>query len=88
MGYINAKSSLKGQVTIPAEIRKTIGLAPGGVLRFRVEDDGSVKIAAKKRGAHGLQGIFATPDHPVNDDDEIMQTVWERNRPDRTGSRP
>jgi AbrB family looped-hinge helix DNA binding protein len=88
MGFINARSSIKGQVTIPAEIRRRIGLAPGGVLRFRLEDDGSVKITAKKHGAHGLKGIFSKPEHPVNDDEEIMETVWERNRPDRLGPRP
>jgi AbrB family looped-hinge helix DNA binding protein len=88
MGYLNAKSSLKGQVTIPSEVRKTIGLAPGGILRFRIEDDGSVRIAAKKHGAHGLKGIFPRPAKPLNDDEEIMETVWERNRPDRAGPRP
>jgi AbrB family looped-hinge helix DNA binding protein len=88
MGYMDARSSVKGQVTIPAEVRKCIGLTPGGILRFRIEDDGSVKITAKKRGAYGLKGIFAKPDHPINDDEEIMATVWERNRPDRTGPRP
>jgi AbrB family looped-hinge helix DNA binding protein len=88
VGFINARSSLKGQVTIPAEIRRQIGLAPGGILRFRLEDDGSVKITAKKHGAHGLKGIFPKPEHPINDDEEIMEAVWDRNRPDRSGPRP
>jgi AbrB family looped-hinge helix DNA binding protein len=88
MGYINAKSSEKGQVTVPAEIRKHIQLPPGGIVRFKIGEDGAVTIDAKKQGARGLKGIFARPAVPIDDDAEIAATVWERNRPDRTGSRP
>jgi AbrB family looped-hinge helix DNA binding protein len=88
MGYINAKSSDKGQVTVPAEIRKHIQLPPGGIMRFKIEEDGTVTVDAKKQGARGLKGIFAKPIAPIDDDAEISATVWERNRPDRTGPRP
>jgi AbrB family looped-hinge helix DNA binding protein len=88
MGYILAKASEKGQVTVPAEVRRHIGLPPGGVVRFRIEADNSVRVDAKKRGARGLKGIFAKPDHRIDDDAEIEATVWERHRPDRTGPRP
>jgi AbrB family looped-hinge helix DNA binding protein len=88
MGFQDSRVSQKGQVTIPAEVRRKIGLAPGGILRFKFEDDGSVTITAKKRGAHGLKGIFGKPAQPLHDDEEISATVWERNRPDRKGPRP
>ena len=81
MGYYEAKTSAKGQVTVPVEVRKLIGLPPGGKLGFRTLEDGTVVIRAKKRGAHGLKGIFAKPDAPINDDAEIQAEVWERNRP-------
>jgi antitoxin PrlF len=88
MGYVNAKSTEKGQVTIPAEIRKHIGLPPGGILRFWIDENGTARFDAKKRGAQGLRGIFPRPGKPVDIDAEIAATVWERNRPDRKGPRP
>lgn len=87
MGIYSANTSMKGQVTVPAEVRKLIGLEPGGKLQFRTKEDGTVTIVAKKRGARGLKGIFAQPSAPIDVDAEIMKEVWERNRPGAGGSR-
>ena len=87
MGVYDAKTSQKGQVTVPAEVRKVLGLPPGGRLQFRVQDDGSVVLAAKKHGISHLRGIFATPDSPIDIEAEIMAEVLERNTPGSQRSR-
>ncbi|UVC07411.1 hypothetical protein IHQ71_19655 [Rhizobium sp. TH2] len=43
---LDAKTSLKGRFTVPAEVRRAIGLAPGGLLQFIVDDNGTVSITA------------------------------------------
>jgi antitoxin PrlF len=81
MGFIESKTSIKGQVTVPLEIRQTIGLLPGGILRFRTLEDGTVVVAAKKKGAVGLQGIFATPPKPIDVGRAIKTTLMEKHFP-------
>ncbi len=87
MGLFTTKASMKGQVTIPAEVRSMIGLQPGGTMQFWTRDDGTVQIIAKKMGARGLKGIFPKPSHPIDDDAAIAAEVWERNKPFASGSR-
>ena len=83
MGVFEAKSSMKGQVTVPIEIRKVLGLEGAGKLQFRLKPDGKVEITAKKRGLGHIKGLFAKPDRPIDDDAEIMAEVSERNSPGR-----
>ena len=87
MGVYDAKTSQKGQVTVPVEVRKALGLLPGGRLQFRVQADGRVVLVAKKRGISHLKGIFATPDTPIDIEAEIMAEVQERNEQGSHGSR-
>lgn len=81
MGRYDAKTSLKGQTTIPAEVRKALGLAPGGTVQFVTDEAGEVKVVAKNRGLRSLRGIFAHGGPPLDIDKAIMETVWERNAP-------
>ncbi len=81
MGLYTAKSSLKGQVTVPAEVRQLIGLQPGGELQFRTMPGGKVEVVAKKRSIAHLKGIFARPSSPVDIDAAIAAEVADRNRP-------
>jgi antitoxin PrlF len=46
----------KGQVTIPAEIRKALGLAAGGRVIFTRLDDGTTVFRAKTRSVMELRG--------------------------------
>lgn len=88
MGVYDAKTSQKGQVTVPAEVRKVLGLPPGGRLRFKVDDSGKVELVAKKRGLTHIKGLFAQPSEPIDVDAEIMAEVWERNYPALGAKRP
>lgn len=53
-GY--AKISSKGQITLPASIRKHLNVEPGMYLQIVKEEDG-VYITAVKEGISGLKGI-------------------------------
>ncbi|WP_338834360.1 hypothetical protein MHLNE_07120 [Moorella humiferrea] len=50
-----AKISAKGQVTIPAEIRKFLGVTPGTHLRFVIRGD-TVQIEKGGQGIAALKG--------------------------------
>lgn len=89
MGRFEAKTSTKGQATIPAEVRKALGLQPGGSVQFIVDDEGKVSVIAKKRGLSHLRGIFGKHEGPPLDVDEaIMETVARRTAMDRTEDDP
>ena len=55
----------KGQVTIPAEVRKHLDLKPGDKIVFVVEDAGEVRLAAPKypdiESLHGAAGSLEKP---------------------------
>lgn len=84
MGRFEAKTSLKGQATIPIEVRKALGLPPGGSVQFIVADDGKVAVVAKKSGLAHLKGIFGPASHKVDVEEAIMETVSRRNAANRT----
>lgn len=71
MGLFDAKSSLKGQVTVPVEVRKLIGLEAGGKIQFQTESDGRVYVKAKKRSIKSLRGLVPPPPAPVDVDAAI-----------------
>lgn len=48
----------KGQVTIPAEIRKALGLSAGERVVFTRLDDGTTVMRAKTRSLNDLKGLL------------------------------
>jgi AbrB family looped-hinge helix DNA binding protein len=83
MGIYDAKISDKGQVTVPVEVRRKLGIESAGKLMFRIDRDGKVVISAKKKGLSHLKGIFAKPKTVVDIDAEIMKSVAEDDHPRR-----
>lgn len=81
MGLFDAKTSSKGQVTVPVEVRRLIGLEAGGKIQFQTDADGKVYIQAKKRSIKSLKGLFERPASPVDVDAAISDAVMRRNRP-------
>jgi AbrB family looped-hinge helix DNA binding protein len=57
----NALSS-KGQITIPIEVRKRLGLQPGTVVHFEVVEGGALlkKGARNRSPVEGVYGILRT----------------------------
>jgi antitoxin PrlF len=68
--------SSKGQVTIPKAIRMRMHLKVGDRLRFVVEADGSVRLAAATRDVSTLRDILPRPKRRASVDD--MQSVIRR----------
>ncbi|MEW6572381.1 MAG: AbrB/MazE/SpoVT family DNA-binding domain-containing protein [Bacillota bacterium] len=50
-----AKVSRKGQITLPAEVRKVLNLRPGARVRFVVEKD-AARIVPVEGGIESLRG--------------------------------
>ncbi len=48
----------KGQVTIPADIRRAMGLATGERVVFTQLDDGTIVFRAKRRSIMELRGLL------------------------------
>lgn len=48
----------KGQITIPADIRKALGLSAGERVVFTQLDDGTTVIRAKRRSIMELKGLL------------------------------
>jgi antitoxin PrlF len=61
--------SSKGQVTIPKAIRTRLHLKVGDRLRFVVEMDGSVRLAAATRDVATLRDILPRPKRRATLDD-------------------
>ncbi len=48
----------KGQITIPKEVRDSLGLEPGSRLTFRMRDDGVVEVQPETLDVLSLCGII------------------------------
>ena len=63
-----ATVSSKGQVVIPGDVRRKLGLTQGSVLRFIVDGD-SVHLLAAGGDVRRLKGRLPLPAQPVTVDD-------------------
>jgi antitoxin PrlF len=54
----NATVTSKGQVTIPAEIRRSMNLVAGQQVVFTRLSDGTTVMRAKTRSAHDIKGML------------------------------
>jgi AbrB family looped-hinge helix DNA binding protein len=75
--------SSKGQVTIPKAIRMRMHLKVGDRLRFVVDPDGSVRLAAATRDVSTLRDILPRPKRRATVDD--MQSAIRRRAANRAG---
>jgi AbrB family looped-hinge helix DNA binding protein len=58
---LQATLTSKGQITIPIEIRRMLGLSTGERVTFTQLSDGSVVMRAKTRSLADLDGILQSP---------------------------
>ena len=84
MARYDAKTSQKGQTTIPVEVRRLIGLEPGGTVQYVTTSEGEVRVVAKSKGLQHLKGLFAHGGPPIDIDGAIMEAVVARTDPNRT----
>jgi AbrB family looped-hinge helix DNA binding protein len=71
-----ATLSSKGQVVVPSDVRKRLGLVQGSVLRFVLEAD-SVRLLSAAGDVRRLKGRLAKPAGAVTLD-EMNRAVAER----------
>lgn len=70
MSIAQSKITRQGQVTVPAEIRKRLGLAPGSTVEWR-EVDGEIVVArASKHDSREIHEVlFPVSPRPVSLED-------------------
>lgn len=59
----------KGQITIPLEVRKALGVEAGDRLEFVAEEKGVYKVVAATRDVRHLKGLVDKPAKPVSVED-------------------
>jgi antitoxin PrlF len=79
MGLFDAKTSAKGQVTVPIEIRRLLGLEAGGKVQFQTDIEGRVVVTAKKRSIKTLKGLVHRPEKVIDVKAAISSEVAKRN---------
>lgn len=62
---MDATLTSKGQLTLPAELRKRLNLQPGDRLDCVLQDDGSILMCPRKRPQQNLKGIIPKPAQPL-----------------------
>ncbi len=67
MREIASTLSSKGQITIPAEVRKFLGVEQGDKLSFVIEDEGVVRLVAPRyRSIKDLAGAAGSLKKPMS----------------------
>lgn len=56
MPLASSKLTAQGQISVPAEVRRKLGLAPGSILEW--EEDGE-RVVVRRAGAHSSEEIHA-----------------------------
>ncbi len=65
---LSATVSSKGQVVIPGDVRRRLGLVQGSILRFVVDSDG-VRLLPAAGDVRRLKGRLPAPPRTVSVDD-------------------
>jgi antitoxin PrlF len=76
---LKATLSVKGQVSLPAEVRRRLGLSQGSVVRFQLSDDG-VRLLPAVVDVRSLKGRVARPAKPVSLQDMELAIAERRVR--------
>jgi AbrB family looped-hinge helix DNA binding protein len=65
MTLAHSKLTAQGQISVPAEIRRRLGIGPGAILQWDEEGD---QIVVRRAGRHTFedirQALFTTPPRP------------------------
>ncbi len=72
----SAKVTSKGQITLPAKLRKELGLRSGDRSDFVEAAKGRYEIVARRKTLADLRGIIPY-DGPLLSDDDIVRAVHE-----------
>lgn len=56
----------KGQITIPVEVRRALGLAPGSRVVFVLREDGAYELVPATASVTAIKGLIAALAVPVS----------------------
>ena len=54
MAVVHSRVTAQGQVSVPADVRKKLGVGPGSVIEWRVEDE---QVVVRKAGRYSSMDI-------------------------------
>ncbi len=75
---VTATVTSKGQVTIPAEVRKHLGLSKTDKVDFIIEPEGGVRIEVTKYPTiASLAGAAGSPKNTAATWKEVREAAWE-----------
>ncbi len=57
MSFASSKLTAQGQISVPAEVRRKLGLGPGSVLEWEEYGD---RVLVRRAGTHTSEEIHAT----------------------------
>lgn len=75
----------KGQITIPAEVRRALNVRTGDRVEFVEIQPGRFELVAATRSVRELKGLFGKPARPVSIED-MNRTIAEEGA--KAGLRP
>ncbi len=78
---VSAKVTSKGQITLPGELRKALGIKPGDRVNFRKTDKGNYELVTKSKTMEDIKGIIPYDGPPLSTDD-IVELVKRTRRGD------
>lgn len=64
-----ATVTAKGQVTLPVEARRRLGITPGTKLEFLITDDGRLEVIPRTGSVRRLKGMLPPPEQPLTLDE-------------------
>lgn len=67
----------KGQITIPADVRRTLNVQAGDRVEFVQIEPGRYELVPATRSVRELKGLFGKPDRTVTID-EMNRAIAER----------
>jgi AbrB family looped-hinge helix DNA binding protein len=70
----SAKITSKGQVTLPAKLRRELGLKPGDRVEFERNESGQIEVVARTKSLADLKGMLPY-DGPALSDDDLVAIV-------------
>lgn len=72
---VDAKITSKGQITLPVEVRRALGVGEGDQVEFFVHRDGRVLVHARKTPTSRLFGRLKGRAGPMTDAEAIGRAV-------------
>jgi antitoxin PrlF len=82
MAIAQSKVTAQGQISVPAEVRKKLGVGPGSVLEWDAQDD---QIVVRRAGRYTSEDIHnalfpekGAPKHPADVKNAIRKYIRKR----------